>query len=739
MAGMGRPLKKLSFPWLPLLIFSLAFILRLIYILEIRGSPFWDTFILDQRWYDEWARKIAGGEFLGREVFFLNPLYAYFLALIYLPAGRALWAVRLIQAAMGGLSCCLIWAIGRRLFGEREGVLAGLLGSAYGIFIFYDSVLAVASLATFLNLLLLFYLLRTGSEAGKREGLGAGILLGLSVLARPNVLLFYPFIAAFWFLKLKPRKAFGAAAMSLLGAALMVAPVTLRHLLVAGDFVPFTSSSGINLFIGNNPKANGTFSAPSGVRPEPEGMLEDSTRLAEKALGRKLKPSEVSGYWRGRAVKFWKEEPGKALFLYLKKLALFWNGEELGGTYNFPYFRGRSWSLRNNPVGFGLVAPLALLGMGVFLRRFKELLLPYGMVLSYAFGIALIFVVAQYRAAAVPFILLFASTFIFWAVGKIRALQLKPLLLAAAIGGPLALGVNYPMVGGTLSMAHTNMGVLYDLRGFKEEAEREFREALKSDPENVRALNNMAIIYEERGELGRALSLYQRALALRPDYLEGRANYASALLRGDRYREGLMEFEALLRERPDFSPAYLSFSSALLELGRGEESIRTLRRLLELRPTDHEARARLAATMALVGDYKGAAREYREALALEPDDLRLMNNLGNLLVQKGLASDEGLRLLERAHLLAPGEATILDSLGWAYYHEGRYGDAARILEQALRLLPREPEVLEHLALTYEALGRGKEALSLWQELLKIAPENKRARERARRLKKEDAP
>ncbi|MFQ6111961.1 MAG: tetratricopeptide repeat protein, partial [Nitrospinota bacterium] len=564
MAGKEGPLRKAPHIWLPLLIFSLAFLLRLIYILEIRGSPFWDTFILDQEWYDQWAQEIAGGHWVGKEVFFLNPLYAYFLGLIYLPAGRALLAVRLIQAAMGGLSCCLIWAIGRRLFGGREAVLAGLLGATYGLFIFYDSVLAVASLATFLNLLLVFYLLRTDAGAGKREGLIAGVLLGLSVLARPNVLLFYPFLAAFWFLKLRPRKAFLAGAMSLLGAALVVSPVALRHLIVAGDFVPFTSSGGINLFIGNNPKADGTFMAPSGVRPEPRAMLEDSTRLAEEALGRKLKASEVSAYWQRRAMRFWREEPGKALFLYLKKLALFWNGQELGGTYNFPYFKGRSSSLRNNPVSFGLLAPLALLGMGVFLRRFKELLLPYGMLFTYTFGIALVFVVAQYRVAAVPFALLFASAFIFWAVGKIRELRLKPLILAAAVGAPLALGVNYPMVGGTLSVAHTNMGVLYDLRGLKGEAEREFREALRLDPENIRALNNLAIIHEERGELKRALSLYQRAVALRPDYFEGRANYASALLRIGRFSEGLAEFQALLMERPRFAPAYLSFSSALL-------------------------------------------------------------------------------------------------------------------------------------------------------------------------------
>ena len=53
----------------------------------------------DSRGYDEWARRIAAGDWLGRDVFYQAPLYPYLLGVIYAVAGRHLLLVRIVQAA----------------------------------------------------------------------------------------------------------------------------------------------------------------------------------------------------------------------------------------------------------------------------------------------------------------------------------------------------------------------------------------------------------------------------------------------------------------------------------------------------------------------------------------------------------------------------------------------------------------------------------------------------------------
>ena len=76
-------------------IFAVAIAIRLAHVALLRSSPFFDVLLGDARGYDEWARRIAGGEWIGRDVFYQAPLYPYFLGLLYSIAGRDLLVVRI--------------------------------------------------------------------------------------------------------------------------------------------------------------------------------------------------------------------------------------------------------------------------------------------------------------------------------------------------------------------------------------------------------------------------------------------------------------------------------------------------------------------------------------------------------------------------------------------------------------------------------------------------------------------
>ena len=68
-------------------VFALALAVRTLYVLEWHASPLFTTPIGDARAYLEWARRIAGGDWFGREVFYQAPLYPYFLALVLKATG----------------------------------------------------------------------------------------------------------------------------------------------------------------------------------------------------------------------------------------------------------------------------------------------------------------------------------------------------------------------------------------------------------------------------------------------------------------------------------------------------------------------------------------------------------------------------------------------------------------------------------------------------------------------------
>ena len=64
-------------------IFVLALAVRLLHVWQIRSAPFFSVLMGDSRGYDEWAQRIAGGDWFGHEVFYQAPLYPYLLGVIY--------------------------------------------------------------------------------------------------------------------------------------------------------------------------------------------------------------------------------------------------------------------------------------------------------------------------------------------------------------------------------------------------------------------------------------------------------------------------------------------------------------------------------------------------------------------------------------------------------------------------------------------------------------------------------
>ena len=128
---------------------------------QIRSAPFFSVLMGDSRAYDEWAQRIAGGDWLGHEVFYQAPLYPYLLGVIYAVAGRSLLLVRIVQAPIGSASCVLLALAGARLFSPRAGIAAGLILALYAPAIFFDGLLQKSVLDVFFVCLALWLISRT--------------------------------------------------------------------------------------------------------------------------------------------------------------------------------------------------------------------------------------------------------------------------------------------------------------------------------------------------------------------------------------------------------------------------------------------------------------------------------------------------------------------------------------------------------------------------------------------------
>lgn len=135
----------------------------------------------------------------------------------------------------------------------------------------------------------------------------------------------------------------------------------------------------------------------------------------------------------------------------------------------------------------------------------------------------------------------------------------------------------------------------------------------------------------------------------------------------------------------------------------------------------------LASTLWSTGREEASLAVYRAALRYNPEHAWSSNDLGYFLVERGEDMAEAERLLEQAYRLRPDEASIVDSLGWLRYRQGRFEDwqdddgtrhegAISLLRRATQLPSGvENQTLhDHLGDALWAAGRKQEAISAWQ-------------------------
>ena len=115
-------------------------------------------------------------------------------------------------------------------------------------------------------------------------------------------------------------------------------------------------------------------------------------------------------------------------------------------------------------------------------------------------------------------------------------------------------------------------------------------------------------------------------------------------------------------------------------------------------------------------------RDLRHVIELQPYHAHAYNALGYTLADRTERYGEAYELIQRAISLAPGDAFILDSLGWVQFRLGKTGESLQTLRKAYSMRP-DPEIAAHLGEVMWASGSREEAAKLWRGALLENPGN----------------
>ena len=691
-------------------IFALALAVRLVHIWQIRGAPFFTVLMGDSRAYDAWAQQIARGDWLGRDVFYQAPLYPYFLGTFYSFAGHDLLLVRICQAIVGALACVLLALAGSRLVSNRVGLIAGLGLALYAPAIFFDALLQKSVLDVFFVCLTIWLISGIIAEPRKRPSwFWLGLAIGGLTLTRENAIVFSAVVLLWAFARREAgswKQRTATAGAFVLGMAIVLLPVALRNSSVGAGFYLTTSQFGPNFYIGNNATADGTYRSLRFGRGAPEYERQDATELAEEAIGRRLTPAEVSRYWSSEALAFIRSEPLAWMTLLGRKTALLWNRTEMLDTESQETHTEWSTVLRLlGSVGhFGVLVPLAVLGLIVTWPFRQRLWVIYAIAIAYAASVVMFYVFARYRYPLVPFLLLFAAAGVA-AVPQLLRANARAAALAAAVLVATVFA-NWPVLSPDLMRTITehNLGAALQSENRLDEAIHHYRRAVAIRPDYAPAYSNMGAALRAKGATAEAIATYQRALALRPDYPE----------------------------------AHYNLANALLDDGKPDKAIDHFRKAMQSTPRAADIHNNLGIALATTGRLKEAIAAFREALRIEPNSPAAHRNLGDALVSQGIR-DEGLEHLRRAVELDPDDGSARYDFGSALLEAGLFKEATEQFDAALRLMPGSAEAHNNLGIALASEGRLDEAIEQFESALILQPAFEEAQQNLARLRRTRPP
>jgi hypothetical protein len=315
------PTRVITSRWfLPLCLLT-GLVLRLAWVFSIDARP-----VDDFSWYHDRAVDLSEGKGLvdqGRPTAYWPVGYPAMLGALYAVTGPS---VRAAQAANIVLSLAILvmaWWLGRRITGSEVAARLGMaLLAVWPNQIAYTSLTATE--IPFVFLLLLGVVLWIQPRAAPARSLAAGLVFGLATLVRPQAVLLPLFMGVWWWLASgRPRptwRALAAPACLHLGLVLALVPWTLRNDRVFGEFVFVANSGGINLYIGNNPRATG------GYMEVPE-ILVASGELERDRLAARL----ARQYILGHPFETFARLPAKLWHLYHKDVeGFYWNEMAMG-------------------------------------------------------------------------------------------------------------------------------------------------------------------------------------------------------------------------------------------------------------------------------------------------------------------------------------------------------------------------------------------------------------------------
>lgn len=394
---------------IPVIIFFFALSLRLIYIFFFVG--FETPPVSDGKYFDQVAVNLAEGNGFslqpGIPTTRKPPVFTVFLAIIYKIFGHSYSAARFLQSVLGACIPLITYIMAKSIFDNRTALIAGIISSIDPALIMFCGVFFSEILLTLTTMFFTLFLLKENKGPNLKNAVLSGMLLGLSISIRPLFIFMLIFVFLWKFLVTKDHKKSFVFGMTVLVTSLIVmSPWAVRNYIVYKKFVPLTTTTGLALWLSNDPASEGFVrnrsAAPRYVETRTES---DGDSYSDILVNNSRDEKEIDDMFLKMFIEKIKKSPAVFINLIPQKLIAFWDGFHFF-SYFSPTVMKKKIIAR---IGYFVIFPFTVIGAVISKNKWRDLLIFYILTINLNIFAVIFYADYRFRLPVMPYFIILSA------------------------------------------------------------------------------------------------------------------------------------------------------------------------------------------------------------------------------------------------------------------------------------------------------------------------------------------
>ncbi|MCI5071627.1 tetratricopeptide repeat protein [bacterium] len=245
-------------------------------------------------------------------------------------------------------------------------------------------------------------------------------------------------------------------------------------------------------------------------------------------------------------------------------------------------------------------------------------------------------------------------------------------------------------------------------------------ELLKHHPQYDVAYYYLGLLQEKTREYDQALISFSKVKEKNEYYVDANLVLAQILFDQDKKKKAEQHLQEVNKKH--YSDRFIrALGRFYISEGKIEEAEEVLKKHLSKEGDNIQYLFSYAQVLEEQKKFNEMEKILYSVIEKNPDHARALNYLGYSMLERDRNIEDAFVYVQRAHRIAPDNAYIMDSLGWAYYKKGEYTQAMKYLKMAHGNRSDESIIKEHIADTYAKMEQKSKAKVWYKKILKMNP------------------